>query len=302
MRYDSNHPDLLKYASITVDGLCKAPDRTVTSNYLVESYVPNLGTVTDFTTISVEDEIERMNINYDTSAITNKNGLTIAMFNLLSSQELLNMFLGMKKGTRIISVYMNAFCYDDGATPLKFRGYELKNLAPVVCTDFRDEDGNSRYKTFTVYQVDFFGITPYALKETTQLVKGNKRYVSYKYYNSKFELVKEKGYDGVEKQYTYDADGLMTGERTGGDTAYVKTDYAFEQKTEAGEKVYEEKSTFYVDGQERSARNVYDGKRSLNTPRTQRETKRRPCSQTTCLRQSRSTERKKRATNTKTTA
>ena len=263
VRYDSNHPDLLKYASITVDGLCKAPDRTVTSNYLVESYVPNLGTVTDFTTISVEDEIERMNINYDTSAITNKNGLTIAMFNLLSSQELLNMFLGMKKGTRIISVYMNAFCYDDGATPLKFRGYELKNLAPVVCTDFRDEDGNSRYKTFTVYQVDFFGITPYALKETTQLVKGNKRYVSYKYYNSKFELVKEKGYDGVEKQYTYDADGLMTGERTGGDTAYVKTDYAFEQKTEAGEKVYEEKSTFYVDGQERSARNVYDGKKEL---------------------------------------
>ena len=83
----------------------------------------------------------------------------------------------------------------------------------------------------------------------TKLVKGNKRYVSYKYYNSKFELVKEKGYDGVEKQYTYDADGLMTGERTGGDTAYVKTDYAFEQKTEAGEKVYEEKSTFYVDGQ-----------------------------------------------------
>ena len=263
VRYDSNHPDLLKYASITVDGLCKVPDRTVTSNYLVESYVPNLGTVTDFTTISVEDEIERMNINYDTSAITNKNGLTIAMFNLLSSQELLNMFLGMKKGTRIISVYMNAFCYDDGATPLKFRGYELKNLAPVVCTDFRDEDGNSRYKTYTVYQVDFFGITPYALKETTQLVKGNKRYVSYKYYNSKFELVKEKGYDGVEKQYTYDADGLMTGERTGGDTAYVKTDYAFEQKTEAGEKVYEEKSTFYVDGQERSARNVYDGKKEL---------------------------------------
>ena len=263
VRYDSNHPDLLKYASITVDGLCKAPDRTVTSNYLVESYVPNLGTVTDFTTISVEDEIERMNINYDTSAITNKNGLTIAMFNLLSSQELLNMFLGMKKGTRIISVYMNAYCYDEGAMPLKFRGYELKNLAPVVCTDFQDEDGNSRYKTYTVYQVDFFGITPYALKETTQLVKGNKRYVSYKYYNSKFELVKEKGYDGVEKQYTYDADGLMTGERTGGDTAYVKTDYAFEQKTEAGEKVYEEKSTFYVDGQERSARNVYDGKKEL---------------------------------------
>ena len=263
VRYDSNHPDLLKYASITVDGLCKAPDRTVTSNYLVESYVPNLGTVTDFTTISVEDEIERMNINYDTSAITNKNGLTIAMFNLLSSQELLNMFLGMKKGTRIISVYMNAFCYDEGAMPLKFRGYELKNLAPVVCTDFRDEDGNSRYKTYTVYQVDFFGITPYALKETTQLVKGNKRYVSYKYYNSKFELVKEKGYDGVEKQYTYDADGLMTGERAGSDTAYVKTDYAFEQKTEAGEKVYEEKSTFYVDGQERSARNVYDGKKEL---------------------------------------
>ena len=147
--------------------------------------------------------------------------------------------------------------------PLKFRGYELKNLAPVVCTDFRDEDGNSRYKTYTVYQVDFFGITPYALKETTQLVKGNKRYVSYKYYNSKFELVKEKGYDGVEKQYTYDADGLMTGERAGSDTAYVKTDYAFEQKTEAGEKVYEEKSTFYVDGQERSARNVYDGKKEL---------------------------------------
>ena len=263
VRYDSNHPDLLKYASITVDGLCKAPDRTVTSNYLVESYVPNLGTVTDFTTISVEDEIERMNINYDTSAITNKNGLSIALFNLLSSQELLNMFLGMKKGTRIISVYMNAYCYDEGAMPLKFRGYELKNLAPVVCTDFRDEDGNSRYKTYTVYQVDFFGITPYALKETTQLVKGNKRYVSYKYYNSKFELVKEKGYDGVEKQYTYDADGLMTGERTGGDTAYVKTDYAFEQKTEAGEKVYEEKSTFYVDGQERSARNVYDGKKEL---------------------------------------
>ena len=263
VRYDSNHPDLLKYASITVDGLCKAPDRTVTSNYLVESYVPNLGTVTDFTTISVEDEIERMNINYDTSAITDKNGLTIAKVNLLSSQELLNMFLGMKKGTRIISVYMNAFCYDDGATPLKFRGYELKNLAPVVCTDFRDEDGNSRYKTYTVYQVDFFGITPYALKETTQLVKGNKRYVSYKYYNSKFELVKEKGYDGVEKQYTYDADGLMTGERAGSDTAYVKTDYAFEQKTEAGEKVYEEKSTFYVDGQERSARNVYDGKKEL---------------------------------------
>ena len=263
VRYDSNHPDLLKYASITVDGLCKAPDRTVTSNYLVESYVPNLGTVTDFTTISVEDEIERMNINYDTSAITNKNGLTIAMFNLLSSQELLNMFLGMKKGTRIISVYMNAYCYDEGAMPLKFRGYELKNLAPVVCTDFRDEDGNSRYKTYTVYQVDFFGITPYALKETTQLVKGNKRYVSYKYYNSKFELVKEKGYDGVEKQYTYDADGLMTGERAGSDTAYVKTDYAFEQKTEAGEKVYEEKSTFYVDGQERSARNVYDGKKEL---------------------------------------
>ena len=263
VRYDSNHPDLLKYASITVDGLCKAPDRTVTSNYLVESYVPNLGTVTDFTTISVEDEIERMNINYDTSAITDKNGLTIAKVNLLSSQELLNMFLGMKKGTRIISVYMNAFCYDDGATPLKFRGYELKNLAPVVCTDFRDEDGNSRYKTYTVYQVDFFGITPYALKETTQLVKGNKRYVSYKYYNSKFELVKEKGYDGVEKQYTYDADGLMTGERAGSDTAYVKTDYAFEQKTEAGEKVYEEKSTFYVDGQERSARNIYDGKKEL---------------------------------------
>ena len=263
VRYDSNHPDLLKYASITVDGLCKAPDRTVTSNYLVESYVPNLGTVTDFTTISVEDEIERMNINYDTSAITNKNGLTIAMFNLLSSQELLNMFLGMKKGTRIISVYMNAYCYDEGAMPLKFRGYELKNLAPVVCTDFQDEDGNSRYKTYTVYQVDFFGITPYALKETTQLVKGNKRYVSYKYYNSKFELVKEKGYDGVEKQYTYDADGLMTGERAGSDTAYVKTDYAFEQKTEAGEKVYEEKSTFYVDGQERSARNVYDGKKEL---------------------------------------
>lgn len=75
MRYDSNHPDLLKYASITVDGLCKAPDRTVTSNYLVESYVPNLGTVTDFTTISVEDEIERMNINYDTSAITDKTDL-----------------------------------------------------------------------------------------------------------------------------------------------------------------------------------------------------------------------------------
>ena len=263
VRYDSNHPDLLKYASITVDGLCKAPDRTVTSNYLVESYVPNLGTVTDFTTISVEDEIERMNINYDTSAITNKNGLSIALFNLLSSQELLNMFLGMKKGTRIISVYMNAYCYDEGAMPLKFRGYELKNLAPVVCTDFQDEDGNSRYKTYTVYQVDFFGITPYALKETTQLVKGNKRYVSYKYYNSKFELVKEKGYDGVEKQYTYDADGLMTGERAGSDTAYVKTDYAFEQKTEAGEKVYEEKSTFYVDGQERSARNVYDGKKEL---------------------------------------
>ena len=263
VRYDSNHPDLLKYASITVDGLCKAPDRTVTSNYLVESYVPNLGTVTDFTTISVEDEIERMNINYDTSAITNKNGLSIALFNLLSSQELLNMFLGMKKGTRIISVYMNAYCYDEGAMPLKFRGYELKNLAPVVCTDFQDEDGNSRYKTYTVYQVDFFGITPYALKETTQLVKGNKRYVSYKYYNSKFELVKEKGYDGVEKQYTYDADGLMTGERAGSDTAYVKTDYAFEQKTEAGEKVYEEKSTFYVDGQERSARNIYDGKKEL---------------------------------------
>ena len=263
VRYDSNHPDLLKYASITVDGLCKAPDRTVTSNYLVESYVPNLGTVTDFTTISVEDEITRLDLDYDTSAITNKNGLSIALFNLLSSQELLNMFLGMKKGTRIISVYMNAYCYDEGAMPLKFRGYELKNLAPVVCTDFQDEDGNSRYKTYTVYQVDFFGITPYALKETTQLVKGNKRYVSYKYYNSKFELVKEKGYDGVEKQYTYDADGLMTGERTGGDTAYVKTDYAFEQKTEAGEKVYEEKSTFYVDGQERSARNVYDGKKEL---------------------------------------
>ena len=263
VRYDSNHPDLLKYASITVDGLCKAPDRTVTSNYLVESYVPNLGTVTDFTTISVEDEITRLDLDYDTSAITNKNGLSIALFNLLSSQELLNMFLGMKKGTRIISVYMNAYCYDEGAMPLKFRGYELKNLAPVVCTDFQDEDGNSRYKTYTVYQVDFFGITPYALKETTQLVKGNKRYVSYKYYNSKFELVKEKGYDGVEKQYTYDADGLMTGERAGSDTAYVKTDYAFEQKTEAGEKVYEEKSTFYVDGQERSARNIYDGKKEL---------------------------------------
>ena len=58
--------------SITVDGLCKAPDRTVTSNYLVESYVPNLGTVTDFTTISVEDEITRLDLDYDTSAITNK--------------------------------------------------------------------------------------------------------------------------------------------------------------------------------------------------------------------------------------
>lgn len=98
VRYDSNHPDLLKYASITVDGLCKAPDRTVTTNYLVESYVPNLGTVTDFTTISVEDEITRLDLDYDTSAITNKNGLSIALFNLLSSQELLNMFLGMKRG------------------------------------------------------------------------------------------------------------------------------------------------------------------------------------------------------------
>ena len=158
---------------------------------------------------------------------------------------------------------MNTFCYDTTAMPLKFRGFELKNLAPVVCTDYLDEDGNSRYKTYTVYQVDMTGTTGYAIRETTQLVKGNKFYVSYKCYNSKFELVKEKGYDGVEKEYTYDADGLLTCEKAGGSSAYVKTDYAFEQKTESGETVYEEKSAFYVDGQERTTRNVYDAKKEL---------------------------------------
>ena len=158
---------------------------------------------------------------------------------------------------------MNTYCYDTTAMPLKFRGFELKNLAPVVCTDYLDEDGNSRYKTYTVYQVDMTGTAAYAIRETTQLVKGNKFYVSHKCYNSKFELVKERGYDGVEKEYTYDADGLLTCEKAGDASAYVKTDYAFEQKTESGETVYEEKSAFYVDGQERTTRNVYDAKKEL---------------------------------------
>ena len=57
VRYDSNHADHMKYASITVDGLCKAPDRKVTTNYLVESYVENLGTTTDFSVVSIEEEI-----------------------------------------------------------------------------------------------------------------------------------------------------------------------------------------------------------------------------------------------------
>ena len=263
VRYDSNHPDLLKYASITVDGLFNVPDRTVTTNYLVESYVENLGTITDFSVVSIEEEIARLNFNYDNSYITNQNGTAIAGFNLLTQQELTNLFLAMRKGTRCVSVYMNTYCYDTTAMPLKFSGFELKNLAPVVCTDYLDEDGNSRYKTYTVYQADMTGTAAYAIRETTQLVKGNKFYVSYKCYNSKFELVKEKGYDGVEKEYTYDADGLLTCEKAGDASAYVKTDYAFEQKTESGETVYEEKSAFYVDGQERTTRNVYDAKKEL---------------------------------------